>query len=206
MWLKLASPPSTSIQGTLYTICRVQQRLQQLNMPHQLVPPLASTAKTEPFQPVAPCPSFSKSPRKSHSAFKPETQRPRLFDPGGRSPTRGFVVCATLVHVFYRTSVRSNVCSVDVLRVVRYRAGTFLCMRSCPCPSWPSWSRRGCVRAVAWLWRPWMWPWRGAAVAVASAVFVSPSCGCDTPMNASVRNGFGVVCVGSICTTYVVRV
>lgn len=150
MWLKLASPPSTSIQGTLYTICRVQQRLQQLNMPHQLAPPLASTAKTAPFQPVAPCPSFSKYPRKSHSDFKPETQRPRLFDPGGHSPTRGFVVCATLVHVFYRTSVRSNVCSVDVLHVVWYRAGTFLCMRSCPCPSWPSWSRRGCGRAVAW--------------------------------------------------------
>lgn len=23
-------------------------------------------------------------------------------------------------------------------------------MRSCPCPSWPSWSRRGCGRAVVW--------------------------------------------------------
>ena len=32
--------------------------------------------------------------------------------------------------------------------------------------------------------------WRGVAVAVASAVFLSPSCGCDTPMNASVSNGF----------------
>lgn len=50
------------------------------------------------------------------------------------------------------------------------------------------------------------WPWRGVAVAVVSAVFVSPSCGCDTPTNASVCNGFGVVCVGSICTTYVGRV
>ena len=30
----------------------------------------------------------------------------------------------------------------------------------------------------------------GVAVAVASAVFVSPSCGCDTPTNASVCNGF----------------
>ena len=91
MWLKLASPPSTSIQGTLYTICRVQQRLQQLNMPHQLAPPLASTAKTAPFQPVAPCPSFSKYPRKSHSAFKPETKRPRFFGPG-EAPPRGWLL------------------------------------------------------------------------------------------------------------------
>lgn len=62
------------------------------------------------------------------------------------------------------------------------------------------------MAVVTWPWRPWVWPWRGAAVAVASAVFVSPSCDCDTPMNASVCNGFGVVCVGSICTTYVGRV
>lgn len=46
----------------------------------------------------------------------------------------------------------------------------------------------------------------GVAVAVASAVFLSPSCGCDTPMNASVYNGFSVVCVDLICTTYVGRV
>ena len=161
MWLKLASPPSTSIQGTLYTICRVQQRLQQLNMPHQLVPPLASTAKTEPFQPVAPCPSFSKSPRKSHSAFKPETQRPRFFNPGGHSPTRGFVVCAALVHAFYRTSVRSNVCSVDVLRVVWYRAGAFLCLRNCMCDV--AVHDRGRAVAVAVVhgraWPSCVWPW-----------------------------------------------
>lgn len=62
------------------------------------------------------------------------------------------------------------------------------------------------VVVVTWPWRPWVWPWRGAAVAVASAVFVSPSCGCDTPTNASVCNGFGVVCVDSICLTFVRRV
>ena len=51
------------------------------------------------------------------------------YGPRGEAPPAPlFVVCATLVHVFYRTSVRSNVCSVDVLRVVWYRAGTFLCM------------------------------------------------------------------------------
>lgn len=49
------------------------------------------------------------------------------------------------------------------------------------------------MAVVTWPWRPWVWPWRGVAVAVASAVFVSPSCGCDTPMNASVCNGFNRV-------------
>lgn len=43
-----------------------------------------------------------------------------------------------------------NVCAIVFWRVVWYRAGTFLCMRSWPCPSWPSWSRRGCGRAVVW--------------------------------------------------------
>lgn len=53
-------------------------------------------------------------------------------------------------------------------------------------------------------------PWRGrraldvvaslgVAVAVVSAVFVSPSCGCDTPTNTSVCNGFGGVCVVLVC-------
>lgn len=45
---------------------------------------------------------------------------------------------------------RWNVCAIVFWRVVWYRAGTFLCMRSCPCPSWPSWPWRGCGRAVAW--------------------------------------------------------
>lgn len=80
-----------------------------------------------------------------------------------------------------------NVCAIVFWRVVRYRAGTFLCMRS--------WPRRGCgcvvpVAAVAvavvpwtswpWLWRhvshvvavasvaSWTWPWRGCGVAVVS--------------------------------------
>ena len=91
---------------------------------------------------------------------------------------------------------RWNVCAIVFWRVVWYRAGTFLCMRSCPCPSWP-WRGRRALDVVTSL---------GVAVAVVSAVFVSPSCGCDTPMNASVCNGFGVVYVGSICTTYVGRV
>lgn len=68
------------------------------------------------------------------------------------------------------------------------------------------WRGRRALDVVTWPWRPWMWPWRGAAVAVVSAVFVSPSCGCDTPTNASVCNGFGVVCIDSICLTFVRRV
>lgn len=68
-------------------------------------------------------------------------------------------------------------------RVVWYRAGTFLCMRSWPCMSWP---RRALdvVPVVAVTWR------RG---------FSSPSCGCDTPMNASVCNGLCGVCVVLVC-------
>lgn len=94
-----------------------------------------------------------------------------------------------------------NVCAIVFWRVVWYRAGTFLLCDHVR-------ARRGHVVAVAV-------PWRGRrgvpgcgrrdvavacrgcgvldVVAVASAVFVSPSCGCDTPMNASVCNGFNRV-------------
>lgn len=168
-------------------------------MPHQLAPPLASTAKTAPFQPVAPCPSFSKYPRKSHSAFKPETQRPRLFDPGGHSPTRGlsyvqhWYMCS-IERLFARMFVRLTCCvSCGIAR-----ARSFVCDRGRV--------RRGCGRAVAvvpWTLWPWLWRHVSHVVAVASVaswtwprhgrdrvVFVSPSHGCDTPTNASVSNGF----------------
>lgn len=92
------------------------------------------------------CADFSRR----RALFLPLTRRPATGIVGRLPRPPLFVVCATSVHVFYRTSVRSNVCSLAVWRVVWYRAGTFLCMRSCPCPSWPSWSRRGCGRAVAW--------------------------------------------------------
>lgn len=70
--------------------------------------------------------------------------------------------------------------------------------------------RRACGRgavsvvavAVAVAVVPWTWPRHGRD----RVVFVSPSHGCDTPMDASVCNGFGVVYVDSICTTYVGRV
>lgn len=45
-----------------------------------------------------------------------------------------------------------------------------------------------------------------AVVCGGRPVFVSPSCGCDTPMDASVCNGFSGVCVVSICLTFARRV
>ena len=112
-------------------------------MPHRLAPPLASTAKTAPFQPVAPCPSFSKYPRKSHSAFKPETQRPRLFDPGGHSPTGVFVAwcnIGTFVRLCFGVS-----CGIARARsFVRDRGHVVAVAMSCPSRPWPSrLSRRG---------------------------------------------------------------
>lgn len=94
---------------------------------------------------------------------------------------------------------RWNVCAIVFWRVVWYRAGTFLLCDHVRARR----GRRGHGVAVAV-------PWRGrralGVVAVVSAVFVSPSCGCDTPTNASVCNGFDMFYVGSICTTYVGRV
>lgn len=79
---------------------------------------------------------------------------------------------------------RWNVCAIVFWRVVWYRAGTFLLCDHVR-------ARRG-RRDVAVTSL-------GVAVAVVSAVFVSPSCGCDTPTNASVCNGFGGVCVVLVC-------
>lgn len=88
---------------------------------------------------------------------------------------------------------RWNVCAIAFWRVVWYRAGTFLLCDHVRARC----GRRGHGVAVAV-------PWRGrralgVAVAVVSAVFVSPSCGYDTPTNASVCNGFGGVCVVLVC-------
>lgn len=94
-----------------------------------------------------------------------------LFAPGGTLPHGG--VCCMVQ--------RWNVCAIVFWRVVWYRAGTFLLCDHVR-------ARRGAA-----------WPWRGCGRAVASAVFVSPSCGCDTPTNASVCNGFGGVCVVLVC-------
>ena len=110
---------------------------------------------------------------------------------------------------------RWNVCAIVFWRVVWYSAGTFLLCDHVRARR----GRRGHVVAVAvpWRgrraldvvasldmavvtlpWRPWMWPWRGAAVAVAPAIFLPPCGGCDTPTNASVCNGFGMVYVDLI--------
>lgn len=134
--------------------------MQQLNMPHRLAPPLASTAKTAPFQPVAPCPSFSKYPRKSHSAFKPETQRPRLLDPGG-TPLRGCLLHGATLERLCDCVLACRVVSrghVPLYAIVTVH----VVATSCPsCPSvmswpWPSCRGRGVRRvldaAVPWLW------------------------------------------------------
>lgn len=134
--------------------------MQQLNMPHQLAPPLASTAKTAPFQPVAPCPSFSKYPRKSHSAFKPETQRP-CFLRRGDTPPRGVFVAWCNIGTFVRLCFGVS-CGIA-------RARSFVCDRghvvavavSCPSRPWP-WPScpgrrgRGCgvTSLTSWPWRP----------------------------------------------------
>ena len=112
-----------------------------------------------------------------------------LFVSGGGSPTGG--VCCMVQ--------RWNVCAIVFWRVVWYRAGTFLLCDHVRARR----GRRGHGVAV-------VVPWRGrraldvvaplgVAVAVVSAVFVSPSCGCDTPTNTSVCNGFGGVCVVLVC-------
>lgn len=143
-------------------------------------------------------------------AFSVSTREPAalIFAPGGHSPTGVFVAwcnVGTFVRLCFGVScgiarARSFVC--DHVRARRARRGRR--------------GRRGCGRAVAWPSCPGCRdvPGHGRrdvavaslGVAVAHAVFSSPSCGCDTPTNASVCNGFGVVCVDSICLTFVRRV
>lgn len=125
-------------------------------------------------------------------AFSVSTREPAalLFAPGGHSPTGVFVAwCNIGTFVRLCFGVSCDIC-----------AGTFLlCDRG----------RGVAVVVTSWLWLCCVRRGRGchaldvtpavpcpgrravivAAVAVALAVFVSPSCGCDTPMNASVCNG-----------------
>lgn len=148
-------------------------------------------------------------------AFSVSTREPAalLFAPGGHSPTGVFVAwcnVGTFVRLCFGVScgiarARSFVC--DHVRARRGRRGHVVAVAV-------PWRGRRALDVVASLgvavvtlpWRPWMWPWRGAAVAVAPAVFLPPCGGCDTPTNASVCNGFGMVYVDLICTTYVGRV
>lgn len=152
-------------------------------------------------------------------AFSVSTREPAalLFAPGGHSPTGVFVAwCNVGTFVRLCFGVSCDICAgVIVIGRDRYWARLHawsrrLCghvVTSWPCP-WCAWLWPSCM-VMPWLWLrswpPWPsvlwmrsrpWPWRPgrravavAAVAVALAVFVSPSRGCDTPMNASVCNG-----------------
>lgn len=73
------------------------------------------------------CANFSKT----RALFLLLSHRPQQRGRAGGSPTGG--ICCMVQ--------RWNVCAIVFWRVVWYRAGTFLCMRSWPCMSWP---RRGC--------------------------------------------------------------
>ena len=137
------------------------------------------------------CANFSKT----RALFLLLSHRPQQKGRAGGSPTGVFVAwCSVGTFVRLRFGVSRGIA----------RARSFVCdhVRA----------RRGHVVAMAWPSCPGRRDvpvhglWRGVAVAVAPAVFSSPSCGCDTPMSASVCNGFGVVYVDSICLTFVRRV
>lgn len=118
-------------------------------------------------------------------AFSVSTREPAalLFAPGGHSPTGVFVAWCNI-----RTFVR--LCFGVSCGIARARSS--YAIMSVPVVA---------VVAMAWLWscRDVAVTSLGVAVAVVSAVFVSPSCGCDTPTNTSVCNGFGGVCVVLVC-------
>lgn len=114
---------------------------------------------------------------------------------------------------------RWNVCAIVFWRVVWYRAGTFLLcdhvrarrvLDVASAVAVPVPVRHvvdvavvtsQAVPVVALDVAPVV-----AVVCGGRPVFVSPSCGCDTPMDASVCNGFSGVCVVSICLTFARRV
>lgn len=131
------------------------------------------------------CANFSKT----RALFLLLSHRPQQKGRAGGSPTGVFVAwcnIGTFVRLCFGVS-----CGIA-------RARSFVCDRGCGCVA--------SVVAVAvspWASHP---PCRAVAVAVVSVVFSSPSCGCDTPTNASVCSGLCGVYVDSICTTYVGRV
>lgn len=119
-------------------------------------------------------------------AFSVSTREPAalLFVAGGGSPTGVFVAwCNIGTFVRLCFGVSCDICAGAIVLTSRLaiapgRHVVAVAMSSLA------------VAVVTRPWRPWVWPWRGAAVAVAPAVFLPPSCGCDTPTNASVCNGF----------------
>lgn len=130
------------------------------------------------------CANFSKT----RALFLLLSHRPQQRGRAGGSP-RGVFVAWCNIGTFVRLCFGV---SCDIAR-----ARSFVCDRGRACRGhvvpWPSWPS-----VMSWLWRPWLW--------LCDVVDASPSCGCDTPINASVCNGFGVVCIGSICLTFVRRV
>lgn len=117
------------------------------------------------------CANFSKT----RALFLLLSHRPQQKGRAGGSPTGVFVAWCNI-----GTSVR--LCFGVSCGIARARS--FVCDRGRACrghvvpwTSCPSW--------------PWPWPWRRG--------FSSPSCGCDTPMNASVCNGLCGVCVVLVC-------
>lgn len=144
-------------------------------------------------------------------AFSVSTREPAalFFAPGGHSPTGVFVAwcnVGTFVRLCFGVS-----CGIARARsFVRDRGHVVAVAMSCPSRPWP-WpscpGRRGRGRHVSHVVAvasvaSRTWPRHGRG----RVVFVSPCGGCDTPMDASVCNGFGVVCVDSICLTFVRRV
>lgn len=115
------------------------------------------------------CANFSKT----RALFLLLSHRPQQKGRAGGSPTGVFVAWCNI-----GTSVR--LCFGVSCGIARARS--FVCDRGRAC--------RGHV--VPWTSCPsWTWPGlRG---------FSSPSCGCDTPMNASVCNGLCGVCVVLVC-------
>ena len=113
---------------------------------------------------------------KTRALFLLLSHRPQQRYRAGGSPTGVFVAWCN-IGTFVRLCFGVS-CGIA-------RARSFVCDRGRAC--------RGYVLAVP-------------VVSVVAAVFPSPSCGCDTPTNTSVCNGFGVVCVDSICLTFVRRV
>lgn len=125
------------------------------------------------------CANFSKT----RALFLLLSHRPQQKGRAGGSPTGVFVARCNI-----GTSVR--LCFGVSCGIARARS--FVC-------------DRGHVVAVASV-ASWTWPRRGCGVAVVSAVFLSPSHGCDTPMNASASNGFDGVSLSrfaqQICCVY----
>ena len=126
------------------------------------------------------CANFSKT----RALFLLLSHRPQRKGRAG-APHGGGVCCMCNIGVFVRLcfGVSCGICAGAIV------------LTSCP-SCLVMHGRRGRAVAVSWpSWLTSLW-----------SMDMSPSCGCDTPTNASVCNGFSVVCVVLICTLCRVRV